>query len=205
MIYYVVPARKGSKGLPHKNRLLIEKAGYLRELENVILSTNDEYFHGKGFIIHKRRDDLANDTASMKDVLLSIIDDFKIKHSDTIVLLYLTYPERTKEDIKRGLDFFFENGLRSMLCRKPVKTHPYLCIYESGGQVIKHNLCRRQDYPKVFEISHYLGIFKADEVRVLNNNLYNMYTGFLDIEDKIDVDTEKDLIQYENSIMHTVG
>jgi CMP-N-acetylneuraminic acid synthetase len=191
-----VPAREGSKGFPHKNRVLIDRARpVLDVLDNVILSTDDQYLiNNCNYTIHQRPAELANDTASMRDVIIDIINKFNIQRSDIIVLLYLTYPQRTINDIINGVKVFFASGARSMLCRKEVKTHPYMCIFESGSQVVKHDLYRRQDYPQVYEISHFLGVFYAGEIKVLNGNLYNMYTMFMDIEDKIDVDYEKDLI-----------
>jgi CMP-N-acetylneuraminic acid synthetase len=65
-----------------------------------------------------------------------------------------------------------------------------------GKQVIKHNLYRRQDYPECFEISHYISIFNKNIIHNLNNNLYNKDTVYFSIDETIDVDTEKDLKNY---------
>ena len=62
-----------------------------------------------------------------------------------------------------------------------------------GSQLVKHNLYRRQDYPAVFEISHYVCIFNVNELTNLNNNLYNDETFFFKIDDVVDVDTKTDL------------
>jgi CMP-N-acetylneuraminic acid synthetase len=66
-----------------------------------------------------------------------------------------------------------------------------------GKQIFKHDLYRRQDYPKVFEISHYICIFKVSELKNLNKNLYNEETHFYKLEKKIDVDRKEDLENYE--------
>ena len=84
---------------------------------------------------------------------------------------------------------------KSLLCKKEVKTHPYLCIYDNGKQVVKHNLYRRQDYPTIWEISHYICIFEVGELKKLNKNLYNKHTHFMKINDCVDVDYEKDFLQ----------
>jgi CMP-N-acetylneuraminic acid synthetase len=123
------------------------------------------------------------------------------KHQErTIVMLYLTYPERTFEEVSKALEFYHKNNLKSLLCKKEVKSHPYLCMFEEddgrGRQIVEHNLYRRQDYPKCFEISHYISIFDINEIANLNNNLYNKDTYFYQICDKIDVDEEKDLRKY---------
>ena len=52
---------------------------------------------------------------------------------------------------------------------------------------------RRQDYPNCFEISHYVCIFKIFEIKLLNKNMYNDFTVFFPIEERLDVDTMKDL------------
>ena len=85
-----------------------------------------------------------------------------------------------------------------LLCKKDIKgTHPYLYMFDlgdnKGKQLIEHNLYRRQDYPKVFELSHFISIFKVSELDNLNNNLYNDETIFYQINNVIDVDTVNDL------------
>ena len=97
MIYYVIPAREGSKGLPHKNRTLIEYT--IKEIpenyrDSVIITTDDEYIIDKysDYNVVVRPDIFSNDTASMRDVLNHVSVDMK-KH-DIIVLLYLTYQDK---------------------------------------------------------------------------------------------------------------
>jgi CMP-N-acetylneuraminic acid synthetase len=113
-------------------------------------------------------------------------------------MLYLTYPERTWLDIKDAYTFFVDNEANSLLCKKDIKsTHPYLYMFDldnnKGSQLVKHNLYRRQNYPVVFEISHYVCIFNVNEFTNLNNNLYNDETFFFKIDDVVDVDTKTDL------------
>jgi len=198
MIKYIIPARKGSKGFPGKNLKLLNftlDTIPKYEYENTIISTDDEkiMFNAGMLNIHKRGSQLSDDYASMKDVLLNIIDEKRIQDTDVVVLLYLTYPERTWKDIQDALKSFHQSGTNSLLCRQSPKTHPYLCIYENGLQVAYHNLYRRQDYPKVFEISHFVFIATASEIKYLNKNLYNPDTFWHGIRDVSDIDYEEDL------------
>jgi len=203
-----IPAREGSKGVPHKNRKLFDFTvnEIPKELQSkLVVSTDDDIVLKKciekNLDFYKRSEILSNDTASMKDVLLDFITKYKIHEDTNIVLLYLTYPERKWQDIINAFDFFNFNKAKSLLCKKDIKTNPYLCMYEKenkGEQVIQHNLYRRQDYKHIFEISHFIGIFKAGEIKNLNNNLYNKETIFFKIEDVIDVDTFQDLKKIEN-------
>jgi len=203
--YYVIPARKGSKGFPGKNRKLLD---YTLKIipptgSSVIITSDDEEILAKGkergYHLINRNEELSNDTASLKDVLLDVVNKVQMNDNDIIVMLYLTYPKRTRNDITDAMDFFKKFEARSLLCRNVVKTHPYLCaeakVGHKGKQITPHNLYRRQDYPEAFIISHYIFIAYADEIEKLNKNLYNKDTVFFPIEDRIDVDTEEDFLK----------
>lgn len=209
-IFYIIPARVGSKGLPLKNRRLIKYAfPVLKNFSGtVIISTDDEQIKQKynnHFLIHDRSKKTSSDTASMKSVLREVIKYYQLNKNDILVTLYLTYPQRKKKDVQNAIEYFLNNKSDSLLCCKPVKTHPYLCIYKDGSQVVNHDMYRRQDYPEAFEISHFISITKAGALKKLNNNLYNKDTLFYHIDDKIDVDDKKDLEEFENSAMHITG
>lgn len=196
MIYYVIPARKGSKGFPGKNRILFNNIlSVIPEDKNIVVTTDDEIIENMadGCTILKRGEDLSNDTASVKDVLIDVIDRLKLKDNDIIVMLYCTYPQRTWKQIKDIQDYFRNKKAKSLLCKKEVKTHPYLCIYENGQQVIEHDLYRRQDYPKVYELSHFVFMSLVSEIKNLNKNLYNQDTKYYLIDNVIDIDYEVDL------------
>jgi CMP-N-acetylneuraminic acid synthetase len=207
-VYFIIPARKGSKGLPFKNRKLFSKTADVIPPDlrsNVIVSTDDDEIKEKsqkyGFQIHNRDSISSNDYASIHDVVKKVINDFKLEDK-IIVLLYLTYPERSFEDIKLALEFLNTQSAYSLLCKKKVLTHPYLCFLEQddnkGKLLIKHPFYRRQDYPKCFEVSHFISIFLSNEVDKLCSQLYNDDTVFFQIEDVIDIDEQKDLRNYEN-------
>jgi CMP-N,N'-diacetyllegionaminic acid synthase len=205
MIKYVIPARRNSKGLPFKNRTLIKYvlSNLPNEiLTNTILTTDDEYLldlcsrHGLQCV--ERDPNLALDETSTKDVMLDLMNRGIIAAEDIIVMLYLTYPQRNLIDINNALQFFNDKNAKSLLCRKELNTtHPYLYLVETnnftGKQLVEHNLYRRQDYPKVFEISHFISVFRGSELENLNNNLYNDETVFYPIDRIIDVDTQEDL------------
>lgn len=205
MIKYVIPARKNSKGLPFKNRKLISHTlqKFPKEiLNNVILTTDDEILLNIGLDYGvncvNRDPNLALDETSTKDVMIDLKKRGVIDNSDTVIMLYLTYPERTWLDINKAITFFNQNSGKSLLCKKEINsTHPYLYLLDIDGirgkQLTPHNLYRRQDYPKVFELSHFICIFNVNELENLNNNLYNNETIFYGIDNVIDVDTMDDL------------
>lgn len=209
-IKYLIPARKGSKGLPYKNRMLFNFTSSIvkNHFKNVFVSSNDNFIknlsYENNFNFHERSEKNSSDTSTTKEFVEEFINFYKFKDDDIIVMLMLTYPERKKEDIENAIKFFIKNNGKSLLCKKECFQTPYLMMFEEdnfkGKQVIKHNLCRRQDYRKVFEISHFISIFKVSEVKKLNNNLYNENTLFYNISNNtLDIDNKKDLENfYEN-------
>ena len=205
--YFIIPAREGSKGLPHKNRKLFpitakELPTHLRD--RVIVSTDDPVISGEaanlGMIVHHRGEEESSDQASMLSVVKQVVKDLNITKA-RIVLLYLTYPERTFKEVEKAISYFEEKKAQSLLCKKSVKTHPYLCLLEKEGDhgvlLIDHPYYRRQDYPKCFELSHFVSIFNTEEIENLNSQLYNQKTIFYSINDVVDVDEPEDLVRYE--------
>lgn len=212
----LIPARLGSKGLPFKNRTLLRHTLDIIP-EDLISSTwvttddpeirkiAEEY----GVNVIDRPSALAEDTTSIKDVVIHAFDHIKPKYSDFIVLLYLTYPERRWSDALSAYMLMIDSNNRkmseSLLCRQEVQSHPYLCLIEDpanplfGKQIVPHDLYRRQDYPTCFELSHYISIFRADSIYKLNSNLYCNTTIFYTIPRVIDIDQKKDLDKFNES------
>ena len=201
--YFIIPARKNSKGFKFKNRFLFEKLPQELKNESVIVTSDDEVIReinnqSYQFDFIKRPDHLSLDTTSIKPVLQHVVEEKKLSEEDTLVVLYLTYPERTFLDIKEILKFYHDHNAKSLLCREPLKQHPYLCFFEegvNGRRVVDHNLYRRQDYPKCFYGSHFVAIVKAGFLPSVDLNLHSKETIFYDLgERKIDVDNKEDLM-----------
>lgn len=203
-INFLIPARKGSKGFKFKNRILFEKTAEIFSkksefIENVYVSTDDEEIKKmstlKNFKVVDRDPLLASDTASIKDVASEFIKKEKISKSEIIVLLFLTYPDRTWKDIENILKCFFDSNKKSLQCLEPVETHPYLTVLKKENSyvpLIKHDLYRRQDYPEVFKTSMFFSCFYASEVEKLNDLMYNKNTYFYHLKEITrDIDYEK--------------
>jgi CMP-N-acetylneuraminic acid synthetase len=196
VINYVIPAREGSKGWRGKNRKLFPATYKLVKTNgiNPIVVTDDADIADqcdRSEVYYRTMDDLS----STRDVLMDCAAFKNMHQFDTIVMLYCTYPGRRWRHIEEALEFFTRHHAKSLLCRKDVKTNPFLCMYDfglHGQQVIQHELYRRQDYMRVFEISHYIAILGVDELPHLNRNLYNEDTVFLPVGDVSDIDSEED-------------
>lgn len=197
----VIPMRRNSKGLPFKNRKLIEKTldtipSYMKT--KVTIATDDEFMFQicKGYDFFFRSQDSARDDSPTKEVMKEVCQSIE---EDMVIMLYVTYPDRSWQDIEKAFNFFKKANAKSMLCRKELEVSPYLMMYSDGikgRQVIPHDLYRRQDYPECFEISHYICIFKRNEIDLLNNNMYNSETVYYPIDCVVDVDYEEDLERF---------
>jgi CMP-N-acetylneuraminic acid synthetase len=198
MIYYLIPARSGSKGWPDKNRKLFSVTADLLIDHgfDVIVSTDDHEImrmaKNRGFSVIMRPDELATETADMLGVIKHVAEKANLLGNDFIVLLYLTSPGRTMKDIADAFQLLRKSGASSLVCRTLAKTSPYMCVHEDGRPVITHNYYRRQDYPKCYEIRHHVAIYKVSEIYKLNKQLFNRATAWMDIPDPIDVDTVGD-------------
>ena len=208
--FFIIPARRDSKGLPFKNRKLLDYTinNIPIELhEKTIVTTNDEKIIEKlsmtSINVLKRDELLCLDDISIKDVMLDVAKKFQMKPNDIVVMLYLTYPDRKFSDIKKILGYYYERKIKTLTCCVEPKTHPYLVLFkkenQKGEQVVKHDLYRRQDYPECFEIRHFVCIFQVDEIQKLNSNMYNESTIFYKIDSDIDVDHENDLKEFLKS------
>ena len=208
--FFIIHARRDSKGLPFKNRKLLDYTinNIPIELhEKTIVTTNDEKIIEKlsatNINVLRRDEQLCLDDISIKDVMIDVVKKFQMKSNDTIVMLYLTSPDRKFSDIEKILGYYYERKIKTLTCCVEPKTHPYLVLFkkenQKGEQVVKHDLYRRQDYPECFEIRHFVCIFQVDEIQKLNSNMYNESTIFYKIDSDIDVDHENDLKEFLKS------
>ena len=205
----IIPAREGSKGFPHKNRALFKYTvdSIPTEIrENVYVTSDDskilEMAASAGFKCINRPIELAQDDTSMKGVVIHALSSMDVSEDELVAVLYLTYPERRWIDLIDAVAFYLmmepTMPVSSLLCKKKVKSNPFLCMYDlghRGKQIIKHDLYRRQDYLDCFELSHFIVLLRPGNIDNLNNNLYDSETLFWEITDKTDVDHEKDFLK----------
>ena len=118
-ILAIIPARGGSKGIPHKN--MTELAGkplmaYSFDaakgsllITKTILSTDDEefaeYARSEDIEVRMRPSELAGDKTPMKDVINYHLDELEKEgyKSDAFILLQPTSPLRTSRHIDEAL------------------------------------------------------------------------------------------------------
>ena len=98
--------------------------------DSVIITTNDGRVidQSVGYQVLLRNEELSGDEVSTKDVLTNVIQQYNIPDEEIIMMLYLTYPERTWTDIEAALSFFIDNKAKSLLCRvKPKAILIFAC------------------------------------------------------------------------------
>ena len=208
MRYYIIPAREGSKGIPYKNRKLFKyTADTIPEpwCKDTIVTTDDPVIIKQSqkynFKPHVRSKQLAGDDADPRAVLQDIVSTMNLELTDEIIMLYLTYPTRTFDDIGWVYQFYKDNNADSLLCCEDVKTHPSLAMYDNGNnrgeQIISHDLYQRQQYPKCFEISHFIAIMSVEALMTkVNKNLYYTDTIYYPMDRVLDIDYPEDLEKF---------
>ncbi len=197
MIYYLIPARAGSKTLQYKNHVLVPLT--LRQLNmhdrsRIILSTDDEWlveqYKNTGITIHKRSPECASDTASMHSVVQEVINDIGLKPEDDIVVLYPTYAVRTKEDIGKVYSHFLTTLSPSVLCCYRSEVYPEMFIESET-----HGKYRRQDYKTRYVYSHYVAVVKSGRMSELDEQLRGTGTSYYPLPEKPrDIDRLEDLL-----------
>ena len=172
----VIPARIGSKGVPKKNiknlsdkPLIAYSIEHAREsdlIDRVIVSTEDkkiadiarQYGAEVPFI---RPKELASDDSGTIDVLLHAMDWLENNEKylfDILVLLHVTTPLRSVEDIDNSIRMLVEKKADNVFSVTEAHRNPYFNMVEinKDGKVnlVKDgNFVARQSAPKVFDMN----------------------------------------------------
>lgn len=185
-VLVIIPARGGSKGIPRKNikplngkpliYYAIDTARAITVDENICVSTDDVEIK---FVVEAyglkvpflRPDELATDTAGSYEVLLHALDYFEKqgKKYDIVLLLQVTSPFRTAEQVKEALELFRQTNDKDamVVSVKECPSNPYYDIFEEDQngflQISKGDgtIYRRQDAPKVYEYNGAIYIMDA--------------------------------------------
>ena len=173
----IIPARGGSKAIPHKNiKLLagkpliawtIEAAINCRKLSRVIVSTDDPEIAKVALqcgaeVPFLRPAELARDESSSLSVVLHLVHWLEEQGShvpEYVLLLQPTSPFRTTEDIEAAIESANSRRVNAVVSVCEAKVHPFLCkrIQEDGMLVdfmTAHiDYLRRQDLPPAYSLN----------------------------------------------------
>ena len=181
----IIPARGGSKGIPHKNikplegkpliYYTIDVARSIVADKDICVSTDDaeiisvveKYGLNVPFV---RPKELATDTAGTYEVLLHALNYYEEtlgRHYDVVILLQNTSPFRTADHLKEAIKLY-NSDVDMVVSVKECAANPYYCVFEENSdgylKICKGdgNFFRRQDAPKVYEYNGAIYIMNAE-------------------------------------------
>lgn len=183
----IIPARGGSKGIPHKNikflngkpliYYTIDVARQIVSDDDICVSTDDpviiKYVENYGLKVpFVRPAELASDTAGTYEVLLHALDFYerKGKEYDTIILLQNTSPFRTAEQVMEAMKLY-SNDIDMVVSVKECSANPYYCVFEDNEDGFLNiskgdgKITRRQDAPKVYEYNGAIYVINPDSLK----------------------------------------
>lgn len=186
-ILVIIPARGGSKGIPHKNikpfngkpliGWAIAQAQAIAPDSHIILSTDDDAIAAVAELCglpvpYRRPAQLATDTASTNDVILDAMrwaDDNGLRYSK-IVLLQPTSPLRTVADIENTLAAYTPDCDMAVTV-KPSAANPYYDCFETTPEGYievskgEGHYTRRQDAPKAWQLNGAVYVINPQAIR----------------------------------------
>ena len=220
-ILYLIPARKGSKGLPHKNtKILGEKPlieysidfalQNMNSEDELCISTNDskviKIAESKGINIpFIRPKALSNDNATSYDVIKHALNYYTNNNNkfDVILLLQPTSPFRDRQDLI-GLINQFDSNTDMVASVSLAKENPYFTLFEEDSKGFlykskKGNFEKRQDCPKVYKLNGSMYLIKIESIKKYRiDEFKNVKKIIMPNERSVDIDTIEDWILAEH-------
>lgn len=214
----VIPARGGSKKLPRKNVIpvmgkpllawTVDEARKSRYIDRVVLSSDDDEIidvaRRLGLEVPFRRPaELAMDDTPTNDVLLHLLA--KIQGYDYLVLLQITSPMRTAEDIDGCIEDCVKANASSCVSICLAEKNPYYFRTLDSQKRLQpligssHHIGRRQDLPDVYVINGAVYVAPVHSF-IEHKTFFTPETrGYvMPAERSIDIDTQKDIVVMEH-------
>ena len=218
-IISIIPARGGSKRIFRKNlkkldakpliTYTINEALKLKKINEVIVSTDDNEIakisKELGANVILRPKELAEDDSPVIKAVIHVMEQLKEKYdqSTLIILLQPTSPLRTKDDIEKCIDLFFNNECESVLSICELSHPPEWNLKIKRGFLKPlHGYInfekRTQDCEKVFIANGAIFIATLETLQRYNSFLTKKTIPYvMPIERSIDIDNEIDFILAE--------
>jgi len=215
----VIPARGGSKGIPHKNIATVAGQPLLaytcdaalssKRLTRVILSTDDPNVAEVGQhygieVPFLRPVELAQDEIPILDVLqhvLKTLQETENYQPQVVVLLQPTSPLRRAEHIDEAVDILLRTGADSVVSvvEVPHQFNPVSLMHLEGERLMPYlegpPILRRQDKPLLYARNGPAVLAVRREVLLKKNSLYgnDCRPLVMNVEDSVDIDCAFDL------------
>lgn len=210
----IIPARGGSKGIPHKNIIdlcgkpLISytiKAGLdSKYIDYLMVSTDDDEIarvskKNGAEVPFMRPAELASDTSKTLDAIIHGLNELKKngKVFDTLILLQPTQPLRTSDDIDLSIEKYFANDCVPLVSVSEVDDHPLLIRTIENNRLSKlldvPSTCRRQDMSTYYRVNGCIYINNIEEINE-NTSFNDNYVPFvMEKSHSVDIDDMSDL------------
>ncbi len=224
---YIIPARGGSKGIPHKNirplagrpliHYSIDVARQLAPDSHIIVSTDDveivNIARQTGLSVdYMRPAELATDTSGPREVIIDAMnyaDNMGITY-DKVCLLQPTSPLRTVNDVLDCLQLY-TSEIDMVVSVVEVTCNPYYNCFETNPDtgflhISKGDglITRRQDAPKAWEYSGSVYVINPKSIRQMPlGAMPRRIPCPTDRSRSIDLDTPLDWLIAETIISHT--
>lgn len=223
----IIPARKGSKGLPGKNIMplkgkpliaySIEKALEAKYIDDVYISTDCEKIAKiakkyKGLVPILRPDEISQDNSTDKDFIRHWLD-FLISSNnqipELIVQLRPTSPIRNTKNIEKGIEMMLRNkSATSLRCLSIPSNNPFkMWEYKQKDSFIKPLLNNhkfkeaydlpRQILPTIYWQNGYMDIIRVKNFFKTGSISGKNILGLLINEKVVDIDTLEDFKEAE--------
>ncbi|MGM9801052.1 MAG: cytidylyltransferase domain-containing protein [Candidatus Limisoma sp.] len=220
---YVIPARGGSKGIPHKNikplagkpliGYSIDVARQLADDADICLTTDDPEIARTAELMglnvpFLRPASLATDTCGTYEVLIHALDFYRDRgiDYDTLVLLQPTSPMRTADDVRAALELYSPD-IDMVVTVKEAASNPYYNCYETDSDGFLHiskgdgGYTRRQDAPKVWEYNGAVYVINVESLRRMPLSAFTRRRmSVMPAERSVDLDTPVDWLIAEKLI-----
>ena len=209
MILYLIPARKGSKGVPDKNLLrlteggspLVRRAWHLtgKCRTGLIRVTTDYTNDEMGFSdwnnsIRQRRPELCRDDTPMIDVVRDALEEMLF---DIVVLLQPSCPFRRPEDIDAAIGKVQDGAKTCISVVKTTHAHPAYQLTADGKWAFPplDPFSNRQDLPTYYTRVGAFYVARADHIRD-GGDWYTEDQAFVEVPwySGINIDTPEDVI-----------
>lgn len=211
-ILYIIPARGGSKGIPHKNikplngkpliYYSIDVARQLTSDDHICVSTDDdkiiEVVEDYGLeVLFIRPKHLATDAATTNDVLLHAVSFYEDKglYYDVLVLLQPTSPLRKSYQVKEALSLY-DDSLDMVVSVKESHSASVICSENESGFLeftLNNKGLRRQEVPTYYEYNGAIYVINIDRLKKIGlSGFSNKKKYVMDELSSFDIDTQLD-------------
>lgn len=216
----IIPARAGSKGIKHKNKILlhgkplirwtIDAALQAKCLDSIVVTTDDgdiaSLSQGLGIIVVKRPASLATDRSPTIDAVRHAVSRYveaKKIEPICIVILQPTSPLRLAEDIDAAIELFFKNDCMPVCSVVEYDgIHPSkMYIAADDGKMYSaftgSQSGRRQDQNKILRRNGAIYVVGQKELKEKKVFRDEMVSYLMPESQSIDIDSVDDLLRAE--------